>query len=115
MNRRNFLKTTLAAGTAIVATKLFGFSKYLDPSKSKDLPITGIIDKKDLESGIAEFGIFNPKGTLLSRKTFTPILVNDGDTVEFKYTITITEISDDRSGGKKEKKKVFHRLAHSFV
>jgi len=89
MNRRNFLKTTLATGTAVLATKLFGFTKYLDPSKHQNIPITTILNKPDLEKGIAEFGIFNPEGTLLSRHTFTPIHVKSGDTVEFKYTLTV--------------------------
>lgn len=89
MNRRNFLKTTLATGTAIVATKLFGFTKYLDPSKNQDMLLTTTLNKPDLEKGISEFGIFNPEGTLLSRHTFTPIHVNSGDSVEFTYIIKV--------------------------
>lgn len=89
MNRRHFLKTTLAAGTAVVATKLFGFTKYLDPSKHHDIPITTVLNKPDLDKGISEFGIFNSEGTLLSRHTFTPIYVKSGDTVEFKYILKV--------------------------
>ena len=89
MNRRNFLKSTLAAGTAVVATKLFGFTKYLDPSKHQDIPITTTLNRSDLEKGIGGLDIRNTEGTLLSRHTFSAINVNSGDTVEFKYILKV--------------------------
>ena len=84
MKRRTFLGHSLAAGTALIAGKLIGVTKFLDPEKYKDMPVTRIIDNKDLQAGISEIGLFNPKGKLISKGTFDPIYMNKGDTLDIK-------------------------------